>query len=108
MERNPNLERRLWAVTVRELEHAQDHMLLLSRMTACERVASFLLESSGRVGADRFDLAMGRQDMADYLGLTIETVSRMLTQLQRSNLIEVCSLRTVHIRARQTLAELGE
>lgn len=66
----------------RELENARQHLNLLVRKTACERVASFLLGLADRTGGDRAELAMGRQDMADYLDLTIETVSRMVTQLQ--------------------------
>ena len=100
------IERRLWALTAHELELAQDHMLLLGRKTACEKVASFLVDIAG--GRDCIELPMGRQDMADYLGLTIETVSRMLTQLQCSGLIAFPHTRHLKIRDRQALAELSE
>ena len=107
-DRDLRLERRLWALTVDELRHAQDHSLLLARKTACERVASFLLEMSDRFGRDDLELSMGRQDIADYLGLTIETVSRMLTQLQNSKLIEIAHSRTLKVRDRQGLIDLSE
>lgn len=107
-ERDPGLERSLWTLTVEQLGHAQDHMLLLARKTACEKVSSFLLEIADLAGRDEVDLPMGRQDMADYLGLTIETVSRMLTQLQNSNLIEIAHSRTLKIRNRRGLVDLSE
>lgn len=105
VERDPLIERRLWALTLRELEHAQDHLLLLGRKTACEKVATFLLDNAG--AGDDIDLAMGRQDIADYLGLTIETVSRMLTQLQCSRLIAFPQLRHARITNRQGLVDLS-
>jgi CRP/FNR family nitrogen fixation transcriptional regulator len=108
IERDRDVERRLWALMVGELEHAQDRLLLLGRKTACEKVASFLLEMADRANANHFDLPMGRQDMADYLGLTIETVSRMLTQLQQSNIIEIANCRTLRIRNRQALTDLSD
>lgn len=75
-----------------ELEQAQRHMLLLGRKSADEKVASFLLmlaEGTAAAGppASTFHLPMSRQDMADYLGLTIETVSRTFTRLTREGLI---------------------
>jgi CRP/FNR family nitrogen fixation transcriptional regulator len=82
------LERQLWAAATHELERAQEHLLLLGRKTACEKVASFLIDICDRSPAGAGLLPMGRQDMADFLGLTIETVSRMLTQLQGQDLVE--------------------
>ncbi|MDP1631014.1 MAG: helix-turn-helix domain-containing protein [Caulobacter sp.] len=101
-----DLERMIWIATLRELERAQEHVLLLGRKTACERVASFLLDIVGRTGG-RGDLPMGRQDMADYLGLTIETVSRMLTQLQSNSVVEFDALRRFKISNPQAIARLA-
>jgi CRP-like cAMP-binding protein len=78
-------------------------MLLLGRQSADEKVASFLLRLAHRVGAGTggavgFRLPMTRQDMADYLGLTIETVSRTLTRLRREGLIGFGSPQDVILR----------
>ena len=74
---------------MRSLERAQDHMLLLGRKTAQEKLASFLLEMAERLSQQdgHVVLPMQRADIADHLGLTIETVSRTLTQLARDHLI---------------------
>jgi CRP/FNR family transcriptional regulator len=88
----PRLERRLLGETAHELAAAQDQMLLLGRKTAKERVASFLVGLSRRATKRRrpaspLEIPMSRTDMADYLGLTTETVSRTLTQLRQAKLI---------------------
>ncbi|ACL55464.1 helix-turn-helix domain-containing protein [Methylobacterium nodulans] len=88
----PHLLRSLHERAGHELTLAQDQMLLLGRRTAEERVASFLVglrERYARMGraSVTLELPMGRQDMADYLGLTIETVSRMLTRLDRERTV---------------------
>jgi CRP/FNR family nitrogen fixation transcriptional regulator len=100
------LEQMIWTATMRELDRSCEHVLLLGRKTACERVASFLLDIVGRTGGHGA-LPMGRQDMADYLGLTIETVSRMLTQLQSSAVVEFDALRHFRIRNPQAIARLA-
>jgi CRP/FNR family nitrogen fixation transcriptional regulator len=84
----------------------QEHLLLLGRKTACEKVASFLLDLADRGRGELTVLPMGRQDMADYLGLTIETVSRMLTQLQAEGLVEFFGNRRFRIRRQAGLARL--
>jgi CRP/FNR family transcriptional regulator, nitrogen fixation regulation protein len=101
------LERQLWAATGRELERTQEHLLLLGRKTAAERVAAFLLDVARRFQGDFTSLPMGRQDMADYLGLTIETVSRMLTQLQGDGLVEFNGCRRFRIRNSAALSRLA-
>ena len=79
------------SATLRSLERAQDHMLLLGRKTAQEKMATFLLDMAERISEDdeHFELPMQRSDIADHLGLTIETVSRTLTQFARSGLIRL-------------------
>ena len=69
-------------MTTSNLQHAEDHMLLLGRKTALERVAAFLIEMDKRLtAAGVMALPMSRRDIADYLGLTLETVSRALSRL---------------------------
>ncbi len=88
----------LWMLTGRELQRAQAHLMLLVK-TAQERVAGFLLEMAARAHAAReFDLPMSRQDIADYLGLTIETVSRIFTGLEGSATIGLPTSRHVVLR----------
>jgi CRP/FNR family nitrogen fixation transcriptional regulator len=93
---------------LKKCQRAQAHMLLLGRLTACERVAAFLLDFRGRAGADVFDLLMSRQDIADYLGLTIETVSRTFTQLQVARQIDLASCRRVILRNADALERIGD
>ncbi len=104
---HPQLEHNLLSRATSELAAAQEQMLLLGRKTAAERVASFLLKLETRLGgADggRLDLPMTRTDMADFLGLTIETVSRTLSQFRRRGLIALSGKSTIFIRDRDRLA----
>lgn len=101
------LDRAIWEATRRELERAQDHLLTLGRKTACERVASFLIGLAQRGGADRVSMPMSRQDVADYLGLTIETVSRMLTQLQSASVVEFDGYRNFTVKRWDALETLA-
>jgi len=91
MEEDRAFREQVMAATLRSLERAQDHMLLLGRKTAQEKIATFLLDMAGRISDDEahFDLPMQRTDIADHLGLTIETVSRTLTQFARDGLIRL-------------------
>ena len=74
--------RNLLSMTTNNLRHAEDHMLLLGRKTSLERVAAFLIEMDRRsTAAGILALPMCRRDIADYLGLTLETVSRALSRL---------------------------
>ena len=102
------LDRAIWEATRRELERTQEHLLVLGRKTACEKVASFLLDLAQRGAAAIVDLPMGRQDMADYLGLTIETVSRMVTQLQGSQIVEFAGSRHFRVKRWDALERLAE
>ena len=96
----------LWTLTARELRRAQTHLLLLNK-TAPERVASFLLEMAERVEAKgEVELAMSRQDIADYLGLTIETVSRMLTQFENASAIALPTPKRIVLLNRTVLERL--
>ncbi len=107
-EHEKDLARQLWTLTVRELQRVQEHSLVLIK-SAEERVAGFLLEMAGRkpdvVGA--IELPMSRQDIADYLGLTIETVSRTFTQLAQSGTIALENSRRVVFRNRAALNRLN-
>ncbi len=99
--------RELWLVTAFELDHVHDQMILLGRSSAQERVAAFLVEMADRSeNAAEFDLPMSRQDIADYLGLTIETVSRTFSSMERRALIELPTSRKVRIRNRAALGGL--
>jgi CRP/FNR family nitrogen fixation transcriptional regulator len=94
---------------VEGLQRTQDHVVLLGRKSACERVASLLLDLSDRAGSPRIlEVPMSRQDMADYLGLTIETVSRTLTQLQADGMIYIPTSRRIVLRDRAALADMVE
>jgi CRP/FNR family nitrogen fixation transcriptional regulator len=96
--------RKLWGVTLHDLRRSQEHMLLLGRKSAHERLVWFLMDMAMRLPADReVTLPMSRQDIADYLGLTIETVSRTMTQLQEDGLIELHGCRHVALRDRVAL-----
>jgi CRP-like cAMP-binding protein len=98
---------KLWTMTAGELQRAQSHIMLLIK-TAQERVAGFLLEMSARASAgNEVELPMSRQDIADYLGLTIETVSRTLTQLENAATIAVPSSRRIVLRNRGALSRLN-
>jgi CRP/FNR family transcriptional regulator, nitrogen fixation regulation protein len=106
-ERDCGAARELWSFTGRELRSAQEHMLLLVK-SAQQRVASFLLEMSKRLAAtDAIDLPMSRQDIADYLGLTIETVSRTMTQLVSDQAIGLPSSRRIVLRNAGALRRLN-
>ena len=102
--------RDLLNTTATSLQHAEDHMLLLGRKSALERVAAFLLEMDKRLTrAGFFALPMNRRDIADYLGLTLETVSRALHQLNDRGILEFlnCNQRQIVLLDRERLADLG-
>jgi len=106
-EHERDLSRQLWTLTVRELQRIQEHSMLLIK-SAEERVAGFLLEMARRNPAGAaIDLPMCRQDIADYLGLTIETVSRTFTQLVQSGTIALEKSRRILFRNRAALDRLN-
>ena len=106
-ERERDLAKQLWTLTVRELQRMQEHSLVLIK-SAEERVAGFLLEMAGRGAAGAaVELPMSRQDIADYLGLTIETVSRTFTQLAQSGTIVLETSRRILFRNRAALSRLN-
>ncbi len=92
---------------MRSLIRAQNHMLLLGRKSALEKIATFLLDLAGRTAdGDAVDLPMSRGDIADHLGLTIETVSRSFTQLERQGVIGLPSARRVILSNKDALERL--
>jgi CRP/FNR family nitrogen fixation transcriptional regulator len=104
--RDSEFARQLWTVTSRELQRARLHALLLVK-SAPERVASFLLDMSERNQSGcKVELTMTRQDIADHLGITIETVSRMLSQFEQASAISLPSVRRVEIRDRTILEQM--
>ena len=98
---------RLWTLTAAELRQVQDHIRLFA-LPARERVAGFLVEMAQRLSAnDEVELPMARQDIADYLGLTVETVSRSFTQLERLDAITVRTSRRILLRNYFALVRLS-
>ena len=107
--RNSGMVAELWTETMTHLQQAQEHMLVLGRKNAQERIATFLLEMARRLSKQgAVELPMPRQDIADYLGLTIETVSRTFTQLERDGVIAMLASRRIVLRNRTTLDRLND
>ncbi|MEO5578677.1 MAG: helix-turn-helix domain-containing protein [Sphingomicrobium sp.] len=109
---HPHLERRLYAIAAHELAAARQQVVLLGRKTAAERVASFLLMLDARRTGEGLDgditLPMSRADIADYLGLRIETISRELSALKASRLIRLTTTQTIRFVDREQLEQLAE
>lgn len=94
-------------LTASNLHSARDHAMMLGRKGAGERVAAFLLRLADRATSKLdFDLPMSRADIADYLGLTIETVSRTFSEMERQHTIALPSSRHVVMKSRAALLEL--
>jgi CRP/FNR family transcriptional regulator len=105
---SPELRPQLFAILCDEMSAAQDQMLLLGRKSAEERVVSFLLAAHRKNGVgDAVELPMSRLDMADYLGLTIETVSRMMSGLMRRGLIAATGRHMIALRRLSALREVA-
>ncbi len=104
----PGFAKRLLAATSHELRAAQDQMLLLGRKAASEKLASFLIMlAEQQEDEDEIDVPMTRSDIADYLGLTIETVSRTLTKLRQDGLIALPNPTRIEILDREQLEDLA-
>jgi CRP/FNR family transcriptional regulator len=110
---NADLERRVFQQTLRELDEARDWMLTLGRKTAAEKVASFLLMIATHIDpygtanntGITFDLPLTRADIADFLGLTVETVSRQITKLRSDKVIEITNNRHIAIPSLERLED---
>lgn len=114
----PAFEGKLLDVAMHELVLSQQQMLLLGRKTALERVASFLISWAQRQDVcgegklprpnARLTLPLSRTDLADYLGLTIETVSRSLSQLKKKGLIEIPNIHEIVLLRPHALGDIAE
>jgi CRP/FNR family transcriptional regulator len=118
LKRYPGLEHRLFENTLNELDSAREWMLLLGRKTAQEKVASLLLMIAKRapnVGCNhtpdmnyaQFSLTLTRADLADFLGLTLETVSRQITKLKTAGVIELIDNREIVVPNIEVLEEIA-
>lgn len=110
---SPELHQQLLQAALREISAMQDHFMMLGRKSAVEKVASFLSVLAQRVGTHfegfvQFDLPMRRADVADFLGVTTETVCRTLTQLRKSGVIAVPDVHTIVIRRPEALLALSQ
>lgn len=119
MEKQPDLEKRLFQNTLDELDAARDWMLLLGRKSAAEKVASFLMLIARRKTAAPCDqppaetlltitLPLTRAEIADYLGLTLETVSRQVGSLRAADILETGANRTITILDYEGLAKAAQ
>ncbi len=118
MERTPHIAHRLLEMTLDELDAAREWMLVLGRKTAREKIASLLsivarrdasLSPNGPAGPMVFDLPLTREAMADYLGLTLETVSRQMSALKKDGVIQLEGKRHVTIPdMRRLMDEAGD
>ncbi|MDT8328539.1 MAG: helix-turn-helix domain-containing protein [Roseovarius sp.] len=110
---NPELHRALLQAALREISAMQDHFMMLGRKSALEKVASFLCVLIERMSAQvgpysQASLPMSRSDIADFLGLTTETVSRTLSQLRKNEIIVINNVHTVVVLQPRALFELSQ
>ena len=104
-----DMSHQLLPLALKGLTRAQEHLLVLGRQNAIERVAAFLVDMVERQGGLRqVELPMSRMDIGDYLGLTIETVSRVFTRLKDKGVIRLLNLRSVEILKQDVLQTMGE
>lgn len=104
----PGMERKLHSQSLKELDEARDWMLTLGRKSAQEKVASFLYLIATHIDPENddkscFDLPLSRADIADFLGLTIETVSRQMTKLRKDGIIQIENNRHITVGDLRTL-----
>ncbi len=111
---NPELEHKLLEQALRELDEARDWMVILGRKTASEKVACFLYLIATHVDPAyldenmdniSFELPLTRTDIADFLGLTVETVSRQFTKLRTNRIIEISANRNVCVPSLKALKD---
>ena len=110
---DPELHRQLLQAALREISAMQDHFMMLGRKSAVEKVASFLCVLARRVGEAsdgkrRVDLPMRRADIADFLGLSTETVCRTLTQMRKSGIITIDNIHTIIVQRPEALLALSQ
>lgn len=111
IEGRPNLRRRFAALLSKRIHDSQNHLVILGRQNAKEKLASFLVmlvERHGEAAGLLIDVQMSRQDIADYLGLTIETVCRVLSDMKRNRLIDIPNLHQLTIRNRDALEDIAD
>ncbi len=113
MDQNPILAKELLNQTSYELTLAQDRMTVMGRLNAIEKIAIFFINISNqrkRIGwqSNPISLSMTRQDIADYLGLTIETVSREISKLKTSNIIKIISSKQLFINDIEKLKQISK
>lgn len=103
-----DLSNELLPLALEGLVRAQEHLLVLGRQNAVERIAAFLADMADRQGGlKQIELPMSRADIADYLGLTIETVSRVFSKLKQKGVIRLPSLRSIEIVKWQALQDMA-
>ena len=111
-ERNPELHQRLVMATLKEINVMQDHFMRLGRKSACEKTASFLSVLMDRTGVPlgaytHFEFPMCRADIADFLGLSVETVSRTITKLRKLKLIALDNSKSVIVLDEAALCDMA-
>lgn len=109
---DPDLHLALLRAALREIAAMQDHFMMLGRKSAVEKVASFLIALSDRIGTQlgqytQVSLSMNRADIADFLGLTTETVSRTFSQFRKSRMIALDGVHTVIILCPEKLQDIA-
>ena len=106
--RDIGVAQQLRRMTTGRLERSIEHVFMLGHMTATERVAGFLVDMDERMRPPGdIELPMSRRDIADYLGLTLETVSRIMSRLQAKGMVERSGARHIKVQRRSSLKALG-